>query len=89
MPSAKLTFFTPNDCRVLHAATLEVLAGVGVEARYAPAVERFRRAGAEVCEHRVRIPARLLEQALASAPREWVLRSRGGGLAHTSFLFFR
>ena len=27
----------------------------------------------------MRIPARLVEEALASAPREWVVRSRGGG----------
>jgi trimethylamine:corrinoid methyltransferase-like protein len=49
-----------------------------VDVRYEPALELFRAAGASVDGRRVRIPARLVDDAVASAPSEWLLKPRGG-----------
>jgi len=76
--SARLTIWGEGACRRVHEATLEVLAETGVEVRYAPAVEAFGRAGAQVDGTRVRIPVGLVEAAIKSAPRGWLLKPRGG-----------
>jgi len=73
-----LTIWHDDDCRRLHEATLALLAEVGVEVMYEPALERYRAAGCSVEGRRVRIPGRLVDEALKSAPREWLLRPRGG-----------
>jgi len=76
--SARLTIWGEGACKRVHEATLEVLADTGIDVRYAPAVAIFERAGAQVDGTRVRIPGALVEQALASAPRSWLLKPRGG-----------
>lgn len=76
-----LSVWSAEECRAVHAATLELLADVGVEVRHDLALGMFRDAGAEVLERRVRIPARLVEEALAGAPREWFIKPRGGPTA--------
>ena len=78
MNAARLTIWNDDACRRVHEATLEVLVETGIEVKYAPAVEEFARAGAFVDGTRVRIPARLIEHALASAPRTSLLKPRGG-----------
>jgi len=78
MPQARITVWSEAECRRLHEATLELLAETGVDVRHEPALELFRAAGASVDGRRVRIPARLVDEALASAPREWLLKPRGG-----------
>ena len=78
MPEATLTVWGEAECRRLHEVTLELLADTGVDVRHEPALELFRAAGASVDGRRVRIPARLVEEALAAAPREWTLKPRGG-----------
>ncbi len=78
MPEASLTVWGGAECRRVHEATLELLARVGVEVKYEPALDLFRAAGADVRERRVRLSAALVEAALASAPREWPLKPRGG-----------
>jgi trimethylamine--corrinoid protein Co-methyltransferase len=79
--SARLTIWEDDACRRVHEATLEVLAETGVEVRYAPAVAVFDRAGARVDGTRVRIPSNLVEGAIKSAPRGWLLKPRGGDTA--------
>ena len=78
MNSARLTIWNDDACRRVHEATLEVLVETGVEVRYPPAVEIFAEAGAYIDGARVRIPSRLVERALTSAPAQWSLRPRGG-----------
>ena len=78
MGEARLTVWSEAECRRLHEATLELLVDTGVDVRYEPALELFRAAGACVDGRRVRIPARLVDDAVASAPREWLLKPRGG-----------
>jgi len=78
MNEARLTIWDDAACKRVHEATLEVLAETGIEVRYAPAVELFAKAGAKVDGMRVCIPAELVESAIASTPRDWTLKPRGG-----------
>jgi trimethylamine--corrinoid protein Co-methyltransferase len=73
-----LVIWDDDACRRVHEATLEVLVETGVEVGYAPALEYFVSAGAFVDGTRVRLPARIVDEALASAPRSRVLKPRGG-----------
>jgi len=78
MSQACLAVWTEADCRRLHEATLTVLAECGVEVLGHPsALDVFRDLGADVQGTRVRLGAGLVEAALESAPRTWVMRSRG------------
>ncbi len=79
MPKATLTVWGEAECRRLHGATLQLLEEVGVDVMHEPSLESYRAAGARVEGRRVRIPGRLVDAALASAPRSWLLKPRGGG----------
>jgi trimethylamine---corrinoid protein Co-methyltransferase len=78
MGEARLTVWSESECRKVHEATLELLGDIGVDVRYEAALELYRAAGATVDGRRVRFPARLVDDALAAAPREWLLKPRGG-----------
>jgi trimethylamine---corrinoid protein Co-methyltransferase len=78
MNAARLTIWDDDACRRVHEATLEVLAETGVEVKYAPAAELFVKAGAQVDGTRVRIPAKLVDDAIVNAPRDWTIKPRGG-----------
>jgi trimethylamine---corrinoid protein Co-methyltransferase len=66
----------------LHAASLDVLERTGVRFFLPEAVAKLQKAGAPVSEgNRVRIPAKLVEQALATAPSEVRMYNRQGELA--------
>jgi trimethylamine--corrinoid protein Co-methyltransferase len=60
----------------LHGAGLELLEKVGVDVRDEAALQLFSRAGARVDGRRVRIPTRLVEDAVATAPGSFALRGR-------------
>jgi len=64
------------DCARGHAAALEILDRVGVEVRHEAGLALYRKAGARVEHTRVRLPAELVEQALATTPRAFRLRGR-------------
>lgn len=81
MPKASLWVWGETECRRVHEATLGLLADVGVEVRYGPALPLFRAAGCAVEGRRVRIPAEAVQAALGTAPRAWLLRPRGGETA--------
>jgi trimethylamine--corrinoid protein Co-methyltransferase len=78
MNEARLTIWDDAACRRVHEATLRVLAETGIEVRYAPAVETLAKAGADVDGTRVRIPEKLVDDALAGAPRDAIIKPRGG-----------
>ena len=68
-----------EQCKTLHSASLEILERTGARLHHQPAVELLRRAGASVTEgNRVRIPAKMVEAALETAPDEVVLHNRNG-----------
>lgn len=65
--------------RRMHQACLEILERVGVRLYLDEAVEMMRKAGARVSDgNLVRVPARLVDQALSTAPREVTLHNRAG-----------
>ena len=81
MNRATLRVWDDEACRRVHEASLALLASTGVEMKDAAARELCAAAGASVDRTRVRMPAELVERALASAPRSWTLRPRGGETA--------
>jgi trimethylamine--corrinoid protein Co-methyltransferase len=62
----------------LHAAGLELLENVGVDVRDEAALDLLANEGARAEGIRVRIPRRLVERAVATAPESFVLRGRAG-----------
>ena len=70
-----------EGCEAVHRATLELLEGTGVEVQHEAMLARLASAGAGVEGSRVRIPAGLVDDALAAAPRSITLTSRGAGPA--------
>lgn len=66
----------PDALDRLHAASLEILARTGVTVGSAAIRDRLAAAGAAVAGERVRLPAALVERALAVAPRAFVLAAR-------------
>jgi trimethylamine--corrinoid protein Co-methyltransferase len=66
-----------EGCEAVHRATLELLEGTGVEVQHEAMLTVLAGAGAKVDGSRVRIPAGLVDDALAAAPRSIRLASRG------------
>jgi trimethylamine--corrinoid protein Co-methyltransferase len=83
MARVELRIAAEPDLRRTHEATLWVLSVTGVEVLHEPARTLLAGAGCHVDGSRVRIPARLVSDALASAPRSWELPSRGSWPALT------
>ncbi len=75
-PRAELRVWHDAACRKVHDATSRVLAETGVEMRHPRALELLRQAGAHVAGTRATLPRALVDQAVASAPRSFVLRGR-------------
>jgi len=77
--SPRFARLTPEQCQRLHNASLEILERTGVRLHEPAAVDLLEKAGARVSDgNRVRIPARLVEQALSTTPRRVVLYDRNG-----------
>lgn len=66
----------------IHAASMEILATVGIKVDYAFARDLFRQAGARVDDQTqaVHIPESLVRQAIASAPKQFRLYGSDGKL---------
>ena len=79
----KLTFrlLTSEQCSAIAAAAFELLAGVGVKLTAPEAQALLSEAGAHVDGDRVYIPARLVEEAIESAPQGISIYMRDGELA--------
>ena len=81
MNRATLRIWDDDACARVHQASLTLLERTGVDVKDERARELCAAAGASVDGRRVRLPAALVKDALASAPREWTLRPRGGETA--------
>ena len=69
----------PEQCAALGEASLEILERTGVRLLAPEAVELLARGGAAISEgNRARIPRRLVQRALETAPRRIVLHDRSG-----------
>ena len=70
---------TARQCQQVHEASLKILERTGVRLYEQEALDLVKRAGADVSDgNRVRIPARLVEQALQTTPKRVVLHDRNG-----------
>jgi len=68
-----------KQCRRMYEASLEILERVGVRLYLEEAVQLLKKAGAQVTDtNLVRVPARIVEKALDTAPQEVVLYDRNG-----------
>lgn len=73
----RLTMLSRADCLKIHLASLEVLRRTGV-CVYSPAgLALLREAGAAIDGERARLPASLVERALATVPSHFTLHRRG------------
>jgi len=58
-----------KECEKLHSASLEILQRTGVRMHHQPALDLLKKAGASVSDgNRVRIPGKLVEDALKTVP---------------------
>lgn len=70
---------TDDQVRTLHEASLEILERIGVRFYHPEALDLLRKAGSEVLEgNLVRIPSRLVEWALQTAPKTITIYTRDG-----------
>jgi trimethylamine--corrinoid protein Co-methyltransferase len=73
-----LTRLSDEQFEKIHAASLEVLRRIGVRVDLPEARDLLKKAGAQVEGNLVRVPHRLVESALASAPKKVTLHNRRG-----------
>jgi trimethylamine--corrinoid protein Co-methyltransferase len=78
MTDSRLATWDAGSCSRVHEATLAILADPGVDIYHEGARGLLAAAGAQVDGLRVRFSTELVDQALASAPRRFALKSRGG-----------
>ena len=75
-----LSFLTEDDIEQIHEGALRVLTRTGIVIHHEPVLSILSKAGCRVLreERRVYIPAPVVEQAVAQAPREVYLYTRRG-----------
>ena len=73
----RLRVLADEQCRELTLASLECLERIGVEVGNAEARDLLRAAGASVDGTRVRIPAHIIQDAIASTPPAFTVWGRG------------
>jgi trimethylamine--corrinoid protein Co-methyltransferase len=69
-------YFSGEDVRQIHTATMKLLQAVGVDFNYAPALEVLATAGCRVEGERVFFDPALVEEMVAKAPSEFTLHGR-------------
>ena len=74
----RLTLLGEEACQRLHAASCRILEQTGFRVYHPPALALLRSHGALVEDDRVRLPAEMVDAAIASAPRSFALYRRGG-----------
>jgi trimethylamine---corrinoid protein Co-methyltransferase len=83
MKTNRFEVLSPQEIQQIHAASMDVLANVGVKVDYAVARQIFARAGASVDETSgvVYLPETLVMQAIAKAPRSFRLYGADGNFS--------
>jgi trimethylamine---corrinoid protein Co-methyltransferase len=71
-----LAVLSQADVDFIHARSLELLIATGIEFRHPEVLELFRANGAKVDGQRVRLPAAMIEECLASAPASFTFAAR-------------
>lgn len=70
------SFLTKEQVEQIHQATLQILETVGIDFRYPPALEVFKKGGARVDGERVFFPEQLVMSQIKKAPAEFTLYAR-------------
>ena len=75
MKTARFEVLSQREVERINAASMEILADVGIRVDYGKARELFGQAGAQVDEEKrvVHIPARLIQEAVEQAPSTFTL----------------
>lgn len=75
MKTTRFEVLSPDEVERIHAASMEILAEVGIKVNFKKARELFREAGAEVDEvtFAVKIPEKLVRWAVDQAPKQFSL----------------
>ncbi|UCD78707.1 MAG: trimethylamine methyltransferase family protein [Desulfobacterales bacterium] len=74
-----LSFLSREDKEKIHRAVLQILNGIGIKIFHDKAVSLLKDAGCPVAEGRlVKIPGKLVEQSIASAPNNILIFDREG-----------
>jgi len=81
MTSAHHSRLGQQECEKIHAATLEILARVGVDVHDEQARNLLVEGGARCDGTRIRIPEHMVTKALATTPKRITLCDRNGDLA--------
>ena len=81
MTSAHHSRLGQQECEKIHAATLEILARVGVDVHDEQARNLLVEGGARCDGTRIRIPEHMVTKALATTPKRVTLCDRNGDLA--------
>jgi trimethylamine---corrinoid protein Co-methyltransferase len=77
--SPQFTVFSESSLQGLHLAALEVLRHTGIRFYHQEALEMLKEAGAFISDgNLVKFPARLVEEAIASAPSRIIMCDRDG-----------
>ena len=78
MKTTRFEVLSQPEVERIHAASMEILAEVGIKVGYQKARDLFREAGAEVDEQTqaVKLPESLVRRALAQAPKQFALFGR-------------
>jgi trimethylamine--corrinoid protein Co-methyltransferase len=76
-----ITHLSDDQIAKIHAASLEILERIGVRLDLPEAIDLLKKAGARLENDRLFVPHGLVEQALASAPKQVTLYDRHGNPA--------
>lgn len=75
----RYTRLTDEQVQKIHAASLEILEGIGVRLHLSEAIDLLKKAGASVSDgNLVHVPPKLVENALSTVPKEVTLFNRHG-----------
>ena len=69
-------FLTKDQVEQVHEASMRILATVGVDFRYAPALVVLKQGGARIEGERVFLSERLVEEQIRKAPVEFTIYAR-------------
>jgi trimethylamine--corrinoid protein Co-methyltransferase len=69
-------FLTQHQVEQVHEASMQILAKVGIDFRYPPALAVLKKGGARIDGERVFLPERLVEEQVKKAPAEFTLYAR-------------
>jgi trimethylamine--corrinoid protein Co-methyltransferase len=83
---------TTHQVEQVHEASMRILETIGIDFRYAPALEVLKKGGAKIDGERVFFPERLVEEQIRKAPAEFTIYARNSdfdvviGGAHLVFI---